>query len=49
MLGYHEPSFMGGRNIQTPNLERMAKEDVCFNHLLAGSSVCAPTHRRRRI
>ena len=22
-LGYYEPSFMGGRNIQTPNLDRM--------------------------
>src|SRR5215471_11180020 len=42
-LGYYEPSFMGGRNIQTPNLERMAKEGMRFNHLLAGSSVCAPT------
>jgi arylsulfatase A-like enzyme len=42
-LGYYEPSFMGGRNIQTPNLDRMAKEGMRFNHLLAGSSVCAPT------
>ena len=42
-LGYYEPSFMGGRNTQTPNLERMAKEGMRFNHLLAGSSVCAPT------
>src|ERR1044071_6776304 len=42
-LGYYEPGFMGGRNIQTPNLDRMAKEGMRFNHLLAGSSVCAPT------
>jgi arylsulfatase A-like enzyme len=42
-LGYYEPSFMGGRNIQTPNLDRMAKEGMRFNNLLAGSSVCAPT------
>jgi arylsulfatase A-like enzyme len=42
-LGYYEPSFMGGRNIQTPNLDRMAREGMRFNNLLAGSSVCAPT------
>ncbi|HEY2411065.1 MAG TPA: arylsulfatase [Pirellulaceae bacterium] len=42
-LGYYEPSFMGGRNIQTPNVDRMAREGMRFNNLLAGSSVCAPT------
>ena len=42
-LGYHEPGFMGGTTIQTPNLDRMAKEGVVFRHLFAGSSVCAPT------
>ncbi len=42
-LGYYEPGFMGGRNIQTPNLDRMAAEGIVFRNLLAGSSVCAPT------
>jgi arylsulfatase A-like enzyme len=42
-LGYYEPAFMGGTNIQTPNLDRMAAEGIRFNNLLAGSSVCAPT------
>ena len=42
-LGYYEPGFMDGRNIQTPNLDRMAAEGVRFNNLFAGSSVCAPT------
>jgi arylsulfatase A-like enzyme len=42
-LGYYEPAFMGGRNIQTPNLDRMAAEGIRFNNLFAGSSVCAPT------
>ena len=42
-LGYYEPGFMGGKNIQTPNLDRMAAEGVRFNNLFAGSSVCAPT------
>ena len=42
-LGYHEPGFAGGRNIQTPNLDRMAAEGVRFTNMFAGSSVCAPT------
>ncbi|MFO1483806.1 MAG: sulfatase-like hydrolase/transferase [Verrucomicrobiaceae bacterium] len=42
-LGYFEPAFMGGKNIQTPNLDRIAAEGMRFNNLLAGSSVCAPT------
>jgi arylsulfatase A-like enzyme len=42
-LGYYEPGFMGGKNIQTPNLDRMAAEGIRFNNLFAGSSVCAPT------
>ena len=25
-LGYYEPGFLGGRNIQTPNLDRLAAE-----------------------
>src|ERR1041384_1742382 len=42
-LGYYEPGFMGGRTIQTPNLDRMAAEGIRFNNLYAGSCVCAPT------
>src|SRR3569833_485365 len=42
-LGYYEPGFMGGRNIKTPNLDRMAAEGMTFKNLLSGSSVCAPT------
>lgn len=42
-LGYFEPGFMGGKNIQTPHLDRMAKQGMRFNNLFAGSSVCAPT------
>jgi len=42
-LGYYEPAFMGGRNIQTPHLDRMAAAGIRFNNLFAGSSVCAPT------
>ena len=42
-LGYYEPGFMGGLNIQTPNLDRLAAEGIRFNNLFAGSCVCAPT------
>ncbi len=42
-LGYYEPAFMGGRNIATPNLDRLAAGGVVFVNLFAGSSVCAPT------
>lgn len=42
-LGYYEPAFMGGRNIKTPNLDRMTTEGIRFNNLFAGSAVCAPT------
>jgi arylsulfatase A-like enzyme len=42
-LGYYEPAFMGGKTIQTPNLDRMAAEGMVFKNMFAGSSVCAPT------
>ncbi|MDA8698251.1 sulfatase-like hydrolase/transferase [Rhodopirellula sp.] len=42
-LGYFEPGFMGGKQIQTPRLDQMAKKGMQFTQLLAGSSVCAPT------
>ncbi|MEQ8788045.1 MAG: sulfatase-like hydrolase/transferase [Pirellulaceae bacterium] len=42
-LGYYEPGFMGGENIKTPNLDKMAAEGIIFRNLFAGSSVCAPT------
>jgi arylsulfatase A-like enzyme len=42
-LGYYEPGFMGGKTIQTPNLDRLAADGIRFNNLFAGSCVCAPT------
>ena len=42
-LGYYEPAYMGNPHIQTPNVDRMAREGIRFNNLFAGSSVCAPT------
>lgn len=42
-LGYFEPGFMGGKNIQTPHLDRLAGEGMTFMNMFAGSPVCAPT------
>jgi uncharacterized protein (TIGR03067 family) len=42
-LGYYELSCMGNPNIQTPRLDRMAREGIRFTQALAGSSLCAPT------
>ena len=42
-LGYFELGFMGGKTIQTPNLDRMAAEGIKFMNMFAGSPVCAPT------
>jgi len=42
-LGYYELSCMGNPNIETPHLDRMAREGVRFTQAMAGSSVCAPT------
>tara|TARA_R110002072_G_scaffold269796_1_gene429088 strand:- start:24298 stop:26190 length:1893 start_codon:yes stop_codon:yes gene_type:complete len=42
-LGYYELSCLGHPHIQTPNLDRMAKQGMRFTQYLAGSAVCAPT------
>lgn len=42
-LGYYEPSYMGNPNIQTPQIDRLARDGIVFTQALAGSSVCAPT------
>jgi len=42
-LGYYELGCMGGKNIQTPNIDRLASDGILFTQGLAGSSVCAPT------
>lgn len=42
-LGYYEPGFNGGQTIQTPNLDKMAREGIRFTNMFGGSSVCAPT------
>jgi len=42
-LGYGELGCFGQKVIQTPSLDRMAKEGLRFTHFYAGATVCAPS------
>jgi arylsulfatase A len=42
-LGYFETSYMNNKYLETPNIDRLAKEGMIFTQLLAGAAVCAPT------
>ncbi|MEE2781201.1 MAG: arylsulfatase [Planctomycetota bacterium] len=42
-LGYGDLGCYGQQQIQTPNLDRMAKEGMRFTRFYAGSTVCAPS------
>ena len=42
-LGYGELGCYGQKVIQTPRLDRMAKEGLRFTHFYAGATVCAPS------
>jgi arylsulfatase A-like enzyme len=42
-LGYGDVGFNGQRLINTPNLDRLAKEGIRFNQFYAGTAVCAPS------
>ncbi len=42
-LAYYELSLMGNPAMQTPNVDRLAKEGIRFTQCLAGGPVCAPT------
>ena len=41
-MGYHDLGCYGSKTIQTPNLDRMAKEGMRFTHAYSGCTVCAP-------
>lgn len=41
--GYYEWSGMGHPILDTPNIDRVAKEGMRFTQFLAGGNVCAPT------
>ena len=42
-MGYFEPSYMGNKKLETPNIDKMAEEGVFFTNAYAGASLCAPT------
>ena len=42
-LGYGDLGCYGQKEIQTPNLDRLASEGVRFTQAYAGSTVCAPS------
>src|SRR5262245_53847545 len=42
-LGYGDLGCYGQKQIQTPRLDRMAAEGMCFTQAYAGSTVCAPS------
>ncbi|MEM7392053.1 MAG: arylsulfatase, partial [Verrucomicrobiota bacterium] len=42
-LGYGDLGCFGSKHIQTPNLDRMAKEGMILTDFYAGSTVCAPS------
>ncbi len=42
-LGYGDIGPYGQREIETPNLDRMAREGIRFTRHYAGTSVCAPS------
>jgi len=41
-IAYFEPGFMGGKDLHTPNLDRLAASGVIFRNLLSGGPNCAP-------
>jgi len=42
-LGYGDLSCFGSPAVQTPNMDRMAKEGMKFTHFYSASAVCTPT------
>ena len=41
-LAYFEPGFMGGMELLTPNMNRLAASGVIMKNVLSGGSNCAP-------
>lgn len=42
-MGYHELGCYGQEIIETPNIDRLAREGLLFNNHYAGSNICAPS------
>jgi arylsulfatase A-like enzyme len=41
-LAYFEPGFMGGKELQTPNMDRLAASGIIMKNMLSGGPNCAP-------
>ena len=41
--GYHDVSYYGTEDLQTPNLDALRKDGMRFDNFLTNSPVCAPT------
>ncbi|WP_349318266.1 arylsulfatase [Chitinophaga sp. MM2321] len=42
-LGYGDLGAYGQTKIKTPNIDRLAKQGMCFTQFYAGTTVCAPS------
>lgn len=42
-LGYGDLGFLGQQYIETPNIDRLAKEGIFFTNHYSGATVCAPS------
>ncbi|MFM9148288.1 MAG: sulfatase-like hydrolase/transferase [Verrucomicrobiota bacterium] len=42
-MGWNAPAFAGNRFVDTPNLDRLAREGVVFTEACASAPNCAPT------
>jgi len=42
-LGYADLSCYGQKKLQTPNIDRLAKEGIKFTDFYAGNTVCSPS------
>lgn len=42
-LGYHDVSYTGGTDVQTPNIDKLASEGMRFTNFYANSTVCSPS------
>jgi arylsulfatase A-like enzyme len=41
--GYHDVSYYGTEDLQTPNIDALRKDGMRFDNFLTNSPVCAPT------
>src|SRR5687767_12468289 len=42
-MGYRDLSCFGGNRVQTPEIDRLAKEGMRFNQFYVASPICSPS------